>query len=47
MHFEIYPREQRILSAAMNHPDYRWRLWADNGRIIANSGEGYRNKADC
>lgn len=26
---------------------WRWRLIATNGRIIANSGEGYVNKADC
>lgn len=27
--------------------EWRWRLWASNGRIIADSGEGYKNKADC
>jgi uncharacterized protein YegP (UPF0339 family) len=26
---------------------WRWRLVAANNRIIANSGEGYFNKADC
>jgi uncharacterized protein YegP (UPF0339 family) len=26
---------------------FRWRLWAPNERKIANSGEGYHNKADC
>lgn len=26
---------------------YRWRLKAANGRIIANSGEGYYNRDDC
>lgn len=26
--------------------DWRWRLVADNGKIIANSGEGYRNRLD-
>jgi uncharacterized protein YegP (UPF0339 family) len=26
---------------------YRWRLVAANGRCIADSGEGYNNKADC
>lgn len=26
---------------------WRWRLIAANSRIIANSGEGYYNKADC
>lgn len=27
--------------------EFRWRLVASNGRIIADSGEGYKNKADC
>ncbi len=26
---------------------YRWRLFANNNRIIADSGEGYYNKTDC
>jgi uncharacterized protein len=26
---------------------WRWRLVAANGRIIANSGESYANKQDC
>jgi len=26
---------------------WRWRLVAANGRIIANSGEGYFNETDC
>lgn len=26
---------------------WRWRLVGANGRIIADSGEAYRNKADC
>jgi len=26
---------------------WRWHLVAGNGRIIANSGEGYQNKQDC
>jgi len=26
---------------------WRWTLYASNGRKIANSGEGYFNKADC
>ncbi len=26
---------------------WRWRLKAVNGRIIADSGEGYINKTDC
>ena len=27
--------------------EFRWRLVATNGKIIADSGEGYNNKADC
>ena len=26
---------------------WRWRLKAVNGRIVADSGEGYFNKVDC
>ena len=26
---------------------HRWRLFAGNNRIIADSGEGYHNKTDC
>lgn len=29
------------------HGDWRWRMKAANGRIIADSAEGYRNQADC
>jgi uncharacterized protein YegP (UPF0339 family) len=27
--------------------EWRWQLTAANNRIIADSGEGYRNKSDC
>jgi uncharacterized protein YegP (UPF0339 family) len=27
--------------------EWRWRLVASNGRIIADSGEGYKNEQDC
>ena len=27
--------------------EYRWNLQADNYEIIADSAEGYNNKADC
>jgi uncharacterized protein len=27
--------------------DWRWRLKADNGNILADSGEGYVRKTDC
>jgi uncharacterized protein YegP (UPF0339 family) len=26
---------------------YRWRLQANNNKIVADSAEGYLNKADC
>jgi uncharacterized protein len=38
MYYQMY-RDQ-------NH-QWRWRLIAANNRIIANSGEGYHNEADC
>lgn len=27
--------------------EFRWKIEAANGRIIADSGEGYKNYADC
>jgi uncharacterized protein YegP (UPF0339 family) len=30
-----------------NKKEFRWRLKASNGKIIATSGEGYVAKADC
>jgi uncharacterized protein len=30
-----------------NANEWRWRLRSPNGRILADSGEGYRNKQDC
>lgn len=27
--------------------EWRWRLKASNGAIIADSGEGYKNRQDC
>ncbi len=27
--------------------EWRWRLTTFNGNNVANSGEGYKNKADC
>ena len=38
MKYEIYKDVQGY---------WRWRLKASNGRIIADSGEGYWNKQDC
>ena len=36
--FEVYKDEAG---------EWRWRFIASNGRIIADSGEGYINKTDC
>ncbi len=30
-----------------NVGQYRWRLFAANNRILADSGEGYRSQSDC
>lgn len=38
MKFEIYRDYAR---------EWRWRLKAQNGRTIADSGEGYKYRADC
>lgn len=37
-HFEVY---------ADDRGEFRWRFRADNGRILADSAEGYKAKADC
>ena len=39
------PRQVEIYKDASG--EFRWRLRAKNGRIIANSGDGYKNKADA
>ncbi len=38
MRFQIYKDE---------HDEFRWRLQADNNRIIADSGQGYDSKQHC
>lgn len=38
MQFQLYLDRNR---------QYRWRLVASNGRIIADSGEAYVNRGDC
>ena len=38
MYYEIYKD---------TNGQWRWRLWAANYRIIANSGEAYYNRQDC
>lgn len=38
MHFEVYSDKRS---------EWRWRLVASNGLIIADSGQGYTHKVDC
>lgn len=38
MHFELYRDADG---------DWRWRLKAGNGRVVASSGEGYQKKFDA
>jgi uncharacterized protein YegP (UPF0339 family) len=38
MTFEVFRNRKK---------EWRWRLRAANGRIIANSGESYRRRIDC
>ena len=38
MYYQIYVDRGR---------EHRWRMIADNGRIIACSGEGYKKAKDC
>src|SRR5882724_11843767 len=38
MKFKVYQDVQK---------QYRWTLFASNGRKLADSGEGYNNKSDC
>lgn len=44
MKFEIYKQQSERFDAGT---EYRWRLKARNGRIIACSGEGYKNRSHC
>jgi uncharacterized protein YegP (UPF0339 family) len=30
-----------------NHGEWRWRLKSSNGRVLADSGEGYKNLQHC
>lgn len=36
--FEIYQDARK---------EYRWRLKASNGQVVATSGQGYKSRADC
>lgn len=38
MNFEVYKDKKN---------EWRWRLRTGNGKIVATSGESYKNKADC
>jgi uncharacterized protein YegP (UPF0339 family) len=38
MRFEVYLARNR---------QWRWRLRAKNGRLIANAGESYHHRTDC
>lgn len=47
---EIYSKRVTRLSkggAAVTKTEWRWRLRASNGRIVADSGEGYSSRAKC
>lgn len=41
------PRIRRLAEIYRAKDGWRWRLWAKNGRIIAESGEAYRSKYKC
>ncbi len=43
MHFEVF----RARPGMLRRTQWRWRLRADNSRIIASSGEGYNNRSDA
>ena len=43
MRFELY----RARKGLLRRTQWRWRLVARNGRIIATSGEGYNNRRDA
>lgn len=43
MTFELYRARRGLLLRTQ----WRWRLRARNGRIIATSGEGYNNRRDA
>ena len=47
---EVYQSEKRYTINGVRHRDrgeWLWRLKATNGRIIADSGEGYVRQAEC
>ena len=44
---EIYEEQRQWIQAGVYETDFRWRLKAANGRIIADSGEGYVKRAEA
>jgi len=46
MHFEIFRQGGNALASVLIGGEWRWRLRATNGEIIA-SGEGYHSRQDC
>ena len=42
-HIEVFTEKRGVLR---KRTQYRWRIKAKNGRIIATGGEGYNNLAD-
>jgi uncharacterized protein YegP (UPF0339 family) len=44
MRFEVY---RTCRGGVLLRKQWRWRLKAGNGEIIATSGEGYNNRRDC
>lgn len=51
MHFEIFKEKDNGILGMVKNPDKRpqwyWHLIANNGKKIADSGEGYNNREDC
>lgn len=46
MRFEIYQEKPGLMQSTLALPtDWRWRLRARNGRIVADGSEGYATKA--
>ena len=39
--------EIRLSPAGLGKSEFRWRYFGRNGELIAHSGEGYNNEADC
>lgn len=45
---EVAKKKKAVLEVYKDRGrQWRWRLVSTNGNIIANGGEGYKNKGDC